>query len=133
MSEDFWAGAEIIHTYTRAQAIADEALVDLTALARDAGFRYPLAMTAAAHAETVAWASENRAPQDETGRAWDVLTTARHAARKAAPGTGRTAFQVSRIPNEPRAVRPTLVDMVLHIGPGDTAEPVFTVLLPGED
>lgn len=38
-------GFEVIHAYTRAQAIEDGVLVDLSDLAREAGFRFPVAVT----------------------------------------------------------------------------------------
>ncbi|MGW9402311.1 DUF6573 family protein, partial [Streptomyces sp. NPDC055642] len=70
-----------IHTYTRAQALADGVLVDAGPLAQEAGFRWPVALTQAAHAEAVAWNPEHEAGQDETGRLWDVLWLATIAAR----------------------------------------------------
>ena len=36
----------VIHVYTRAQAIADGVLIDATELAREAGFRFPVALSA---------------------------------------------------------------------------------------
>jgi hypothetical protein len=38
---------EVVHRYGRRQAIADGVLVDVTATAREAGFRYPVALTRA--------------------------------------------------------------------------------------
>ena len=40
--------ADLIHRYTRAEAIADGVLIDVSAVAREAGIRYPVALTAAA-------------------------------------------------------------------------------------
>lgn len=119
----------MIHRYTRAQALADGALIDAGELAREAGFTVPLALTAGAWAEAVAW--DHGPHQDETGRLWDVLTMAGLAARTA---TGpRVAFTVARVPNQPGAEQPTNTTLHLHIGPGDTPAPVLTVLLPHED
>ena len=56
---------EPIDVYTRAQALADGALRDVTDLARDAGFRVPVALTAAAWAEAVAWDDDRPEVQDE--------------------------------------------------------------------
>ena len=39
-------GFDLIHSYSRQQAIEDGVLVDVTATAREAGFRYPVALTA---------------------------------------------------------------------------------------
>jgi hypothetical protein len=38
---------DVIHSYSRAEAIRDGVLIDVTAVAREAGFRYPVALTAA--------------------------------------------------------------------------------------
>ncbi|WP_255596435.1 DUF6573 family protein [Cellulomonas sp. C5510] len=120
-----------IHVYTRAQAIADGVLHDVTTDATEAGFRHPAALTAAAWADAVEWSTEHGALQDEAGRLWDVLTMARVYAHRAR--TDRVPFRVLRVPNRPRASRPQYTDLVLHVGPGDHGEPVLTIMLPGED
>ena len=138
-SSDLWAGAEVNFRYTRAQALADGVLVAVpAALAAEAGFRWPVALTAAAWADTVAWNedTEARKPsptgQDETGRLWDVLTMTRHAIRATHP-TRRGVVQVLRVPPTGRAVRPQLATLHLVAGPGDHGQPVLTLMLPGED
>ena len=124
----------VIHTYTRAQAITDGVLVDVTETAAEAGFRHPVALTCAVWSEAVAWDPDNRAAQDEGGRLWDVLTMARHAitSRGTTP-CDRVRFGVLRVPNTPTATRPTITGLTVHIGPGDSGEPVLTIMLPGED
>lgn len=127
----FWDDAEVIHTYTRAHALADGALVDVSETAREAGFRWPVAMTAAAWADAVAWTEDHGAHQDTAGRLWDVLTMARLATQRGGRGD-RTSFQVLRVPNTPGATRPRLTTLQLLCGPGDTGEPVLTITCPGE-
>jgi len=119
---------EPIHVYTRAQALADGVLLDAGPLAGEAGFRWPVALTQAAHTEAVTWNPEHGAAQDETGRLWDVLWLATIAAR-----AGRSRFTVARVPNLPDQDEAQDLDLVLHVGPGDTGEPVVTISLPGED
>jgi hypothetical protein len=72
--------ADLIHRYTRAGALRDGVLIDASGAAREAGFRYPVAMTAAAWAKCVA-VPPGVACQDEAGRLWDVLTVLRLAIR----------------------------------------------------
>lgn len=127
-----WDDAQVIHTYTRGQAITDGVLVDVTDTAREAGFTIPVALTAAAHADTVAWDGANAAYQDESGRLWDVLTMARHGATRQ-PGASSVRFGVLRVPNTARATTPRIAQLVAHIGPGDQGEPVITIMQPGED
>lgn len=128
---------DTIHTYTRAEAIRDGVLVDVSETAREAGFRWPVALTRGAHEDAVAWnAADSRRQtwQDESGRLWDVLTMAKLTARAAAiHGEDARMFGVLRVPRGGRGVRPRLARLVLRLGPGDLGEPVLTITLPGED
>lgn len=133
--DNFWADADIIHSYTRAQALADGALVDVTETAKEAGFRHPVAMTSAAHADLVTWNEKNAAYQDESGRLWDVLYMGFMAIKRGAqPDSSNTiTYGMVRVPNTPKAHEPRNVQVRLNVGPGDNAEPVITIMLPGED
>jgi hypothetical protein len=83
---------EPIHSYTRAQAIADGVLVDLTSATDDkghrlcpqAGFKVPVAITRTAWAQTIeaggSWKPDGegevlelKGGQSLTGRLWDVI------------------------------------------------------------
>lgn len=124
---------EPIHTYTRGQALEDGTLVDVSELAREVGFRLPVAMTRAVWENCVAWpdADSQRAQQDETGRLYDVLWMSSLAARR---GQGRrVTFKVYRVPKGGRSTRAKLVLLDMHIGPGDSASPVITIMMLGED
>lgn len=130
--EDYYG--PVIHSRTREDALADGDLVDVSHMAREARFRIPVALTRAAWAEAVEW-DDNRAElQDEDGRLWDVLYMAGHAAGNA-PGKDRVTFRIYRVPNEERGREwndAELIELALHIGPGDEAEPVITIMLPHE-
>lgn len=124
-----------IHVYTRAQAIEDGFLVDVTDTAKEAGFRVPVALSRAAWADCVEWTerdSQRQTYQDQDGRLWDVLWMAMNAARR---NTQREAFefQLYRVLRGGRSLRPKLTRLVCSIGPGDNGEPVITIMLPGED
>lgn len=125
-------GADVISAYTRRQAIDDGTLVDVSEVAREAGFVVPVALTRAVWCDCVEWPAEGRrAYQDEAGRLWDVLSMARLFGRRTQGD--RISFSVLRVPNTPDATKPRLVELTAVCGPGDTAEPVITVMLPGED
>lgn len=79
-----FTNADLIFSYTRAQAIADGVLIDITERAREAGFRIPVAVTAAAWAACVEWPATEPAIQNESGRLWDLVFMAATAARQAA-------------------------------------------------
>ncbi|MFC0504172.1 DUF6573 family protein [Micromonospora costi] len=133
---ELFADAEIIHAYTRAQALEDGTLVDAGPAAREAGFRMPVALTQAAWVDCVAWTdADNKRKgtwQDEPGRLWDVLWMAFHAARRAG-GRQRVPFDLVRVPVVGRGVTARKVTLALMIGPGDEGEPVITIGLPHED
>ncbi|TDR46555.1 hypothetical protein DFR29_10387 [Tahibacter aquaticus] len=124
---------DVIHTYSRADALKDGVLVDASAMTGEAGFKVPVALTARVWATCVGWGSAEKVPQDEDGRLWDVLWMASVAARAAARRgqTGRVAFQVYVVPRGGR--RPRLTTLALVLGPGDQGECVATVLMPDED
>ena len=75
----------LIFSYSRKEAIEDGVLIDVTETAREAGFRYPVALTSAAWATCVSVPAGVEC-QDEKGRLWDVLTMLRHASRGARGG-----------------------------------------------
>ncbi len=127
---------EVIHSYTRTQAIADGVLVDVSETAREAGFRWPVAMTAAAWADCVEWSEEDsqrQTHQDESGRLWDVLWMAFVAIRGNATGESQLAYQLYRVPRDGETVEARLTTLKLVAGPGDAGEPVVTIMLPQED
>ena len=66
--------APVIFKYTRAQAIEDGVLVDLTEWAKETGFRIPVACTAAVwHGYIVPPKSTKELGQSERGRTHDLL------------------------------------------------------------
>ena len=127
MTKDF----PVVFSYSRAQAISDGVLHDVTLMAREAGFRYPVAMTAVAWADCVAWPSSSGGGQSESGRLWDVLTMARVAVKRAAGDTVELTVLV--VPLRGASRRPQLMRLKMVVGPGDDLEPVLTIMLPGED
>ena len=119
---------EVIFSYTRAQAIADRVLIDVTPTALEAGFRFPVAATAAlmASIETI---PQQYSHEDTEGRLWDVLWMASLAARRAKPGCSRIAFELILHIEGTRRQYQTLI---LDIGPGDIPEPVITIGFPAD-
>lgn len=124
----------VIFGYSRAQAISDGVLIDVSAMAKETGFTVPVAMTSAAWTNCVEWSdkdSRRQTHQDESGRLWDVLWMAHLAARRAQGGT--IVFTLHRVPRGGSGRMPRKVTLHMHIGPGDATEPVITVMMSGED
>jgi hypothetical protein len=122
---DAWDDAEVISVYSREQAISDGVLVDVSALAKEAGFKVPVATTAAVFALLDPAPNDAELGQSFQGRLWDVLNLLRANARD-----GDTVlFDVLIAQSGKRQS----VQLKAVIGPGDDAAPVITVMLPVED
>ena len=118
----------VISSYSRAQAIEDGELVDVSSVAKEAGIRYPVALT------RYVWGACVEVPagvacQDEKGRLWDILWMFKHAAR----GGGTEIRFRLHVRNDNRDRTPALVTLKAVCGPGDDAEPVITIMQEGED
>lgn len=123
---------EPIYSYTRAQALEDGELIDASETAREVGFLYPVALSAAVWADCVAWSDDDTNatgwPQDQDARLWDVLYMARFGIKQAAAvETDRVRFSLLRVPRDAADPRPREVALIAHLGPGDNAEPVITI------
>jgi len=138
MFSELFEGAEVVSVYTRAQAIEDGVLVDVSELARERGYKFPVAVTSAVWEDCIAWADEDSKrqgwPQDQKGRLWDVLNMAALATRSPAAMLAEDRCRVTlyRVPRHGKA-RIELVDLVMVIGPGDDPAPVMTIMFPDED
>lgn len=126
----------VIDAYSRAQAIEDGNLVDVSETAREAGFKIPVALTRSVWNRLVALPEGYKGFQDESGRLWDVVWMAHHYARRA-PNSDRIRMCVLV-----RDIRKDLHDSHRHprkhypvvaIGAGDNSEPVITIMWPDED
>ena len=125
-----FADAPVIYRYTRAQAIGDGVLVDLTEWARETGFAYPVACTAAVWHEYVVPKEALRGlGQSERGRGHDLLWMLLCAIRRG-DGGDRVLFETIFLQSPRRRVTARLKAIC---GPGDEGEPVVTILLPHED
>jgi len=127
---DELAAPPLIFSYTRAQAIADGVLVDVTATAKEAGFVLPVAVTTAAWAECVR-VPDGVVGQSESGRLWDVLNLLCFAIKRGNGGT-EMLFQV-HVRNDAAEGEPPLVTLKAVCGPGDDPSPCLTVMMPDED
>jgi hypothetical protein len=129
----FWDGAEVIYAYTRAQALEDGVLVDVSEIAKQSGIKFRVALTSTVWGQYVA-VPEGVQCQDETGRLWDVLlmfrTTTLSGRIKGDIGTYQLYV---RNHNRERLTKADLVTLKAVCGPGDTPEPVITIMLPDED
>jgi hypothetical protein len=114
---------DVIYSYTRAQALADGELVDVSEMARQAGIKYPTAVTRSLWAGYIK--PEGRKDVDWKGRLWDVLFLFAMYAKRAPPNQNRIRFKC-KLGNRTPII-------VAHVGGGDKGEPVITIMLPEDD
>jgi hypothetical protein len=121
---------KLIYSYSRAQAIEDGVLADVTDVAKQVGFRYPVAITSALHDRLQP--SQHDLGQDYDGRLWDVLWMAALKVRLGNSETDTIRFSV--IQQEADSKTGQLHNIDLHLwavcGPGDEGEPVVTIGFP---
>ena len=124
---------EPVSTYTRANALADGVLVDVsqTSEAKEAGFVVPVALTRAVWDSYVEWPSD-KGGQDEKGRLWDVLYMAHHAI-KTSKSSSELRYKLYCVPRDSVTcddAREVTLKLVSH--PGDQGEHVITIMEPNE-
>ena len=122
---------DLIFKYSRKDGLDDGVLLDVSELAREAGFKLPVAVSDTLYHGYLTpppeLAKEGLSP---TGRLWDTLSVLRYAI-KASPTTDRITFTVlfAQVPD----AEPEPVDLLAVCGPGDSGEPVITIMLPSDD
>ena len=123
----------VVYSYSRAQAIADGVLVDVTDTPEflEAGFKYPVAMTRTVWDRCVE-IPKGVIGQDIQGRLWDLLYMLRIAIQHSKGPTDAVYLELP-VRNDNREGEPPIVRLKSVCGPGDQAEPVITVMLPVED
>jgi hypothetical protein len=122
---------QLIHAYTRSQAIADGFQIEATKIAHEAGITFPFFLTRAVYDNYVA-VPPGVTGQDEAGRLWDIVWMTRFAIRKARPDTHRLPVALYvRNDNE----RARLIKLIAVCGPLDIddPQPAITVMMPDED
>lgn len=143
MNETF----EVISSYSRAQAIEDGVLVDVSELAREAGIKYPVAVSLGVFKVLAPWDDGRESNINEPkegqalyglgqsfkGRAWDMLQIMRYEIRRSDGGDRIDFAPLFLMGHKWTQDRPMPVKMYAVCGPGDDAEPVITVMLPEED
>jgi len=122
---------EVIHAYTRAQAVADGFQIEVTKTAQEAGIKFPMFLTRAVFDAYVA-VPPDVTGQDEAGRLWDLVWMARFAILRSHGHADRLPFALY-VRNDNRA--PKLVKLIATCGALDIddPQPAITVMMPDED
>lgn len=118
----------IISSYSRAEALADGWLVDITEHARAAKFQYPTAVTATVWKSCVEVDDDDRT-RSEPVRLWNLLWYLHRAIRFMHSSCDRATFTMTVVR---RDGTPELVELLAMCGPGDDGAPVLTIMAPDE-
>ena len=127
---------EYVFSYSRREAIDDGVLVDVSNLGKEAGIRFPVAVTAAVwHGYIEPNDKLEGAGQSSAGRLWDVLNVFVYEVRKLIKA-GRAnndliLFKVLFLMEADES--PKEVQLKGIVSGGDDGAPVFTIMLPDED
>lgn len=140
--------SELIYSYTRAQAIEDGVLMDVSDIARDHGIKYPVAFSSGVQQmiEILDWELERA---EQVGRSdipkWESIEAFRGAVKfNARLLNSKTIINRLRYAIQNATGRADRVDFKVEIhghseplyavcGPGDDLKPVITVMTPEED
>lgn len=129
MRDNIFTTEDIIDIYTRAQAIEDGVLVDVSETAREAGIKFPTAMTRTVWVEVVEPDEIAKSHgESEQGRLWDVVYMLRVAIKAGMRGDIIRYYLIAT-----KGGRQHRVELKAVCGPGDTLEPVITIMRPDED
>jgi len=126
---------EIIFVYTRADAVSDGVLVELSdQIVSEAGVKVKVAVTRAVWDDYLATSYLDELPgQSMEGRTWDLLWMFGCAARRSRHAS-TIQFRVLFVTmKESGSIVTEDVLLKAVCGPGDEGEPVITIMLPWED
>ncbi|OQZ06787.1 MAG: hypothetical protein B6D36_03220 [Planctomycetes bacterium UTPLA1] len=141
-SDNPFADAPVIFSYTRAQAIEDGVLVDLSEWAKGTGFKIPVACTSEVwHSYITPPQGTRELGQSERGRAHDVLWMLFVAIKRrpssrdsdSAGQSGASEQLLYEVIFLQAPHRHKTVELKAICGPGDQGEPVLTIMMPHED
>lgn len=124
---------DVIYSYSRAQAIEDGVLIDVSETAREAGIKFPVALTSAVWDEYVEVPFGLRGHQDPKGRLWDIIFMFRMSVKNNGEQNPLRFCLYVRNTHRETLDNRDKIELKAHCGPGDTAEPVITIMLPHED
>lgn len=127
---------EVIYAYTRAQALEDGFLVDVSKTAKEAGFTIPVAVSRDVWNMYIEWTDQDtnkQTIQDEAGRLWDVLSMLMFAIKMSRSETDQLVYPLSVVPRDGKSRSAKRIKLKSVIRGGDEGEPVITIMLPNED
>ncbi len=122
---------EVISSYSRTNALEDGVLHDVTKMAKEAGIKFPVAITDRLAELVTPSPAEVKAGQSWDGRLWDVLFMFSMAAKKAEGNL--LLYEVLFYNEHGKNFKHERETIKAVVGPGDEFEPVITLMVEYED
>jgi hypothetical protein len=122
---------DIIYAYTRKQAVEDGEQVDVSAIAAEAGIRFPVFLTRRVFDAYVTVPPKVRC-QDEAGRLWDIVWMLQFAVKRLSSGDDRITFALY-VANDNRLAKAVMLTAICGPLDMDDTQPAITIMMPGED
>lgn len=119
---------EVIYSYTRAQAIEDGVLIDITKTAKERGLKLPTAVTSAVWSYMIDNEKVSN-PEQIDVKTRDVVSLLKLAITSSKEDNNTIEYPITRR-SEGKYEE---VELKCVIGPGDNLEPVLTIMMPDED
>ena len=126
-------GVAVIASYSRAEALADGVLIDVSPPAAEAGYKVPVAVSASVWALCEPPDAAAVAGESEAGRLWDVLWMSVLAARRLRGERRLDDTIYFSVEMTDADGKKQLHNLWAKCGPGDDPAPVVTIMLRGED
>ena len=117
-----------VYSYSRKQAIEDGILGDVSVTAREAGIKYPTAITSAVHDMLADIPKRLQGVSSYNGRLWDLLWMLRCKIMRTQDDDQLNYFMI--LPTG--ASRKKNAEFKAVVNGGDNGEPVITIMLPSE-
>jgi hypothetical protein len=125
----------VISAYSRAQAIEDGILVDVTNMAKAVGIKWHVAVTSSVWSDFIEWTDDDRRRQglqDTEGRLWHIVFTLHLAMKKADKHADVIFFELDILPRDGVSYRVKRIKLKAVVSAGDHFEAIITIILPEE-
>ena len=107
-----------------------ESSKDVSDVAHDAGFKWPLHITSTAWDECVRWGDDDSAKQvfqSENVRLIDLLRVCAYTIRMADPEENKMNFEISRVPRDGESMDASRVNLHIQAFPGPEGKPALII------
>ncbi len=125
-----------IYSYSRAQAIEDGVLVNVTDMAKAVGIKWHVAVTSSVWSDFIEWTDNDRRRQglqDTESRLWEIIFVLHWAMKNSNKTDDVIFYELHILPRDGFSYAAKRTKLKAVVSAGDHFEPVITIMLPEED